>query len=160
MPDNVSFRLVKGNGSEISKWYPFWIGTIVGFAFVFFAFLLAVVEISRANRTQTSFFDFSDRMMTQIKRGSMMQKDGVRILTPAKNASVSGKIQISAVSDKNASAVKFLLDGAEIAVFSAEPYVFAWDTAGAKNGEHIIAVLATDAIGYSTITQQSVTVAN
>ncbi len=161
MPDTVSFRLIKGKGSEISKWYPFWVGTMTGFAFVFSAFLIAFLDISRANIMHDSFFNFSDRaMLSRVNRSSMMQADGVRILAPAKNARVSGQTEISAVSLKSVSAVKFLLNGVELAVFSTEPYVFAWDTVGVKNGEHVIAVLAVDAVGYVTIAQQSVTVAN
>ena len=166
MPDNVSFRLLK-NHQEVSKWYPFWIGTMVGFVFVFFAFLVAVSDITRANRLNTSFLDFSNSMMYgRVERSKNMMQEGsarVTIVSPAVGSQVSGKTAVVAtvfMGGRIVSAVKLLVDGVETAAFSAEPYVYTWDTAGVRNGEHVIAVLAIGADGYTTLAQQKVMVAN
>ena len=167
MPDNVSFRLVK-NQQEVSKWYPFWVGTMVGLLFVLFAFLVAVSDISRAGRMHSSVLNFSDMSNTAKfmvgTRDTGMMEGGTRIEMGGfpEGGLVSGKLEISATieSAKPVTQVRFLVDGTEMAAFSSGPYSYTWDTARVKNGNHVFSVMAVDDGGYATLAQQKIIVAN
>lgn len=86
----------------------------------------------------------------------------VRIISPAANAVVSGKVAISASAEDEGgiSRVDCYVDGVLLGSATTSPCSFTWDTTKVANGTHTIAVLARDAAGNSASAQVAVTVSN
>lgn len=167
MPDNVSFRLVKDKDGAISKWYPFWVGTIAGFVFVFIGFAVAVVDITRANRLHTFLLELSDETAasTQARRvvRGTVKPPTITFASPMAGEMLNGRVLINASAIKGQNAVamgKIFIDGRDVAVFTDGPLAYTWDTTVAANGEHVIGVLAVDAMGYMSVAHRKVMVGN
>lgn len=161
----VSFKLIKDKEGQVSKWYPFWVGTVVGFIFVFLAFLLAVSDITRARRMHTIVID---ELSTQgieaiVRRADKSMPTKIAVTAPVEGATISGKqiITVGQTDPTNTlAAVKMFIDGSETVVFGASPYYYEWDTAKVSNGAHLIAVVAIDETGFVTVTHRNVRVQN
>ncbi|MEM1556709.1 MAG: S8 family serine peptidase [Candidatus Bathyarchaeia archaeon] len=86
----------------------------------------------------------------------------VSIVKP-KNKQIVSKVTdiiVSASDESGISKVEFYVDGGLIAVVSAEPYTYGWDTKTVKNGWHTITVKAYDSFGNSAETGIKVYVYN
>ncbi|MEM2868641.1 MAG: S8 family serine peptidase [Candidatus Bathyarchaeia archaeon] len=86
----------------------------------------------------------------------------VSIVKP-KNKQIVSKVTdiVVSVSDESGiSKVEFYVDGGLIAVVSAEPYTYGWNTKTVKNGWHTITVRAYDSFGNSAETSIKVYVYN
>ncbi|HVV67334.1 MAG TPA: Ig-like domain-containing protein [Candidatus Saccharimonadales bacterium] len=84
----------------------------------------------------------------------------VSITAPAKSASVSGSVTVSANAndDTGVAGVQFKLDGANLgSEDTTSPYSTTWDTTQATNGTHTLTAVARDAAG-NTATSSTVTV--
>ena len=87
----------------------------------------------------------------------------VSFTAPARNATVTGTITVSAMASDNVgvTGVQFLLDGANLGVEdAAAPYDTSWNTTTATNATHQLSVIARDAVGHSTTATRTVTVSN
>ena len=164
MPDKVSFRLVNDRNREVHGRYPFWVGTLVGSLFVFFAFLVAVADITRSKKLHQLTFNRVDRNVEAVQVDHSEPDRGIIfIASPADNGPLSGteSIQVTVNPDKaGIVTVKFLIDGSETAVLPAEPYTYEWDTKSVKNGSHYINVLVIDTEGFAILAQKEVFVQN
>lgn len=71
------------------------------------------------------------------------------ISSPANGASVSGTVNIAATAtdDIGVERVEFLLDGGLLGSDASAPYGFAWNSAAATNGSHVLTARAVDFAG-------------
>jgi poly(hydroxyalkanoate) depolymerase family esterase len=78
------------------------------------------------------------------------------ITAPANGASVSGTVNItaSASDDIGVDRVEFLLDGALLGSDASAPYAFAWNSATASDGTHVLAARAVDLAGNTGVSPQ------
>ncbi|MBX3698324.1 MAG: PHB depolymerase family esterase [Dokdonella sp.] len=78
---------------------------------------------------------------------------------PANGATVSGTVTIVANAADNVTVdrVEFLIDGNLVASDTSSPYTYAWNTAAAANGSHVLQVRAVDTAGNTT-TSSSISV--
>jgi hypothetical protein len=92
------------------------------------------------------------------------QAPSVSLTAPARGATVSGSVTISADASDNTGVVgvQFKLDGANVGTEdTASPFSRTWDTATVGNGTHSLTAVARDAAGNTTTsTTRSVTVSN
>lgn len=159
---NVSFRLVK-DPKEVSRWYPFWIGTMVGFAIVFLSFYVAILQIRQAGDSRFLEEQMAMWTMTMPRRELSRARASVSFEMPVVGTVLVGSVEVKAAAKTRQGSiakVTFTADGAEFAVFSAAPYASQWDTTRVANGEHILGVIAVDSFGYMALTQQKFIVAN
>lgn len=86
----------------------------------------------------------------------------VAITNPANAATVSGTVLVTATAsdDVGVASVTFLIDGTSVAVDTAAPYEYSWDTSAAANGAHTIRAEARDAANNVGSDQIDVTVNN
>ncbi|WP_231976710.1 Ig-like domain-containing protein, partial [Mycobacterium sp. E740] len=87
----------------------------------------------------------------------------VKLTGPARNATVSGTVSLSAVAsdNKGVAGVQFLVDNAPVgAEDTAGPYSASWDTTAVADGAHTLTARARDAAGNTTTSSVTVTVAN
>lgn len=83
------------------------------------------------------------------------------ITSPANGSGVSGSVNITANAsdDIGIERVEFLLDGALLGSDATSPYAFAWNSATASNGAHVLTARAVDLAGNTgTSPQVNVTV--
>jgi poly(hydroxyalkanoate) depolymerase family esterase len=83
------------------------------------------------------------------------------ITAPANGAGVSGTVSITANASDNIGVdrVEFLLDGALLGSDTTSPYAYAWNSATATNGAHVLTARAVDLAGNTgTSPQVNVTV--
>lgn len=83
------------------------------------------------------------------------------ITSPANGSGVSGTVNIAANAsdDIGLERVEFLLDGALLGSDATSPYAFAWNSATASNGAHVLTARAVDLAGNTgTSPQVNVTV--
>lgn len=83
------------------------------------------------------------------------------ITAPANGSAVSGSVNIAANASDNIGIerVEFLLDGALLGSDATSPYAFAWNSANASNGAHVLTARAVDLAGNTgTSPQVNVTV--
>lgn len=83
------------------------------------------------------------------------------ITAPANGAGVSGTVTIAATAsdDVGVDHVEFLLDGALLGSDATSPYAYAWNSATATNGSHVLTARAIDLAGNTgTSPQVNVTV--
>ncbi|MDP3963660.1 MAG: Ig-like domain-containing protein [bacterium] len=161
----VSFKLIRDKEGQVSKWYPFWIGTMVGLLFVFFAFVVAIVDISKARRMHTVTFDElnNSNAASVLIRAEKPQTARIHITVPEENTTLSGTPQIEMDPVENGVpifSVRLLVDGTEVAVFGTAPYRYTWDSRKVANGKHVIAALAVDGEGFVSVTHRNVYVQN
>jgi poly(hydroxyalkanoate) depolymerase family esterase len=83
----------------------------------------------------------------------------VSLTAPANNASVSGTVQVTASASDNVgvSKVDFFIDNVLVSTDTASPYAYAWNSAAATNGTHVLVAKASDAAG-NTATSASISV--
>ncbi|WP_240486732.1 PHB depolymerase family esterase [Hyalangium minutum] len=83
----------------------------------------------------------------------------VSLTAPANNASVSGTVQVTASASDNVgvSKVEFFIDNTLVGTDTASPYAYAWNSAAATNGTHVLVAKAHDAAG-NTATSASISV--
>ncbi len=85
----------------------------------------------------------------------------VNITSPLNNATVSGKVNVTATaSDTGGSGltkVDFLVDNSLVATSTTSPYGFSWDTSGWTVGSHKLTAIASDGANNST-TSTAITV--
>jgi hypothetical protein len=83
----------------------------------------------------------------------------VSLTAPANNASVSGTVQVTASASDNVgvSKVEFFIDNVLVGTDTASPYAYAWNSAAATNGTHVLVAKAFDVAG-NTATSASVSV--
>lgn len=83
------------------------------------------------------------------------------ITAPANGAGVSGTVNVAATANDNVGVdrVEFLLDGALLGSDATAPYAYAWNSATATNGSHVLTARAVDLAGNTgTSPQVGVTV--
>lgn len=73
----------------------------------------------------------------------------VSLTAPANGASVSGTVQVTASASDNVgvSKVDFFIDNVLVNTDTASPYAYAWNSAAATNGTHVLVAKASDAAG-------------
>jgi len=78
------------------------------------------------------------------------------ITAPANGATVSGTVSITANAsdDIGIERVEFLLDGSLLGSDASAPYAFAWNSATASNGAHVLAARAIDLAGNTGVSPQ------
>jgi len=83
----------------------------------------------------------------------------VSLTAPANGASVSGTVQVTATASDNVgvSKVEFFIDNVLVGTDTASPYAYAWNSAAATNGTHVLVAKASDAAG-NTATSASLSV--
>ncbi|WP_224367984.1 extracellular catalytic domain type 1 short-chain-length polyhydroxyalkanoate depolymerase [Hyalangium versicolor] len=76
----------------------------------------------------------------------------VSLSAPTNGASVSGTVQVTANASDNVavSKVEFFIDNALVGTDTASPYAYAWNSAAATNGTHVLVAKAYDAAGNKT----------
>lgn len=86
----------------------------------------------------------------------------VSISTPLGGSTVSGTVpvEVLASDDVGISKVQLIVNGTLVAVSTASPYTFSWDSLGVSNGTVKLVARAFDIIGHSTDTMVTVNVAN
>lgn len=83
------------------------------------------------------------------------------ITAPANGAAVSGTVNVAATANDNVGVdrVEFLLDGALLGSDATAPYAYAWNSATATDGSHVLTARAVDLAGNTgTSPQVGVTV--
>ncbi len=91
------------------------------------------------------------------------QAPTVSIASPAANATVGGvvNVAVNASDDVGVTRVELTVNGSGVAIDSAAPFGFAWDSRGVANGMNRLVATAYDAAGNSTASAPvSVNVAN
>lgn len=83
----------------------------------------------------------------------------VSLSAPANGATVSGTVQVTASASDNVgvSKVEFFIDNTLVGTDSAAPHAYAWNSATATNGTHVLVAKAHDAAG-NTATSSAITV--
>lgn len=86
----------------------------------------------------------------------------VTVTQPAQYATVGGTVtvEVNAADDDQVARVEFQVPGAPVAVLTAPPYVFAWDSRTTPNGAANVTVSAFDRVGNRSDTVHAVTVNN
>lgn len=86
----------------------------------------------------------------------------VKITAPAKDATVSGNVVMSATATDNdkVQKVEFYVDGRLVATSPSSPYTFTGDSTEVSNGSHTILAKAYDATGNTSTSSVAVKVAN
>jgi thermitase len=86
----------------------------------------------------------------------------VSISAPSSGAVVSSvvTVRVSATDNAAVSSVSLAVDGKALAMTTATPYDFLWNTATISNGSHVLTATATDTAGNSSYMQISVMVSN
>jgi lysophospholipase L1-like esterase len=87
----------------------------------------------------------------------------VSITAPTAGATLKGSITLSATSSDNVgvTGVQFTIDGVNTGSSgTTSPYSISWNSAGATDGSHTIAAVASDAAGNTATSSVSVTVQN
>jgi hypothetical protein len=106
-----------------------------------------VVSTDSSNNTATS----ADATLTTAANST---PPTVSITAPANGATVSASVSVLATASgsNGITSVQFLLDGANLgAAVSVAPYATSWDTTQVANGQHVLAAVAKDSAGNSTI---------
>ncbi len=78
----------------------------------------------------------------------------VSLATPAKGATLSGTVAVSATASDNVGVtnVQLELDGKPLgAALTTAPYAYSWNTLGASNGAHTLSATAADAAGNTSV---------
>jgi subtilisin family serine protease len=86
----------------------------------------------------------------------------VALTSPSEGAVVSGTVAVAADAgdDHGVVQVEFLVDGASVAVDTAAPYAWTWDTTAYADGPHVVEAVATDTVGQTAEDASAVTVRN
>ena len=83
----------------------------------------------------------------------------VSLTAPGSGSTVSGPVNVTATASDNVgvSKVEFFIDNVLVGTDAASPYAYAWNSAAATNGTHVLVAKAHDAAG-NTATSGSATV--
>jgi hypothetical protein len=69
-------------------------------------------------------------------------------------------VSVSATNNVGVTSVSLSVDGSTLGAVAASPYAFAWNTASAANGSHILIATASDAAGNAMSSSVTVMVSN